>query len=142
MFHKDRVQVRNPITERMVLINTATGSIIGHKSDGKSYRNVMTAEERKKLCAEESIPIDDVKISIDPKYAKAHIVCDCGHYARDHYLKEGCCNKCGCTWYYPNDKWIRKQKRIARKNMIPPHYGTPAYELEKSMIEADNNAGK
>lgn len=118
MFYKDRVQVMNPKTERMVLINTATGSIIGHKSDGKPYKDVMTVEERKRLCPEESHTLDDVRIKIDPKYAKAHIICDCGHYAKDHYLKEGACNKCGCTWYYPNYRWIERQKRIARKNMI------------------------
>lgn len=55
----------------------------------------------------------------DMKYAKAHIKCDCGHYAKDHYLTEGCCSSkcpeagnrtCGCTWYHPNIHWIKKQK--------------------------------
>ncbi len=57
----------------------------------------------------------------DIKYAKAHIKCDCGHYAKDHYLTEGCCfakcvglgnRTCGCTWYYPNIHWINKQKAL------------------------------
>ena len=51
------------------------------------------------------------------KYAKLHIKCDCGHYAKDHYLNEGWCHhsehpkagQCGCTWYYPNTKWMMKQ---------------------------------
>ena len=42
MFYKDRVQVLNPRTKRWVLINTAAGGIIGHKSDSKPYKNVMT----------------------------------------------------------------------------------------------------
>ena len=45
-------------------------------------------------------------------YEKKHakVKCDCGHLMKDHYNKEGCCNKCGCTWYYPNHKYIMKQK--------------------------------
>lgn len=46
----------------------------------------------------------------DIKYAKARVKCDCGHYAKDHYRREGQCNECGCTWYYPNVHWINKQK--------------------------------
>ncbi len=34
------------------------------------------------------------------------IKCDCGHRPRDHYCSEGCCDKCGCTWYHPNAKYI------------------------------------
>ena len=51
---------------------------------------------------------------MDLTYAKEHIICDCGHLAKDHYLKEGCCDKCGCTWYWPNHKWINKNKIVAR----------------------------
>ena len=48
--------------------------------------------------------IDDV-----PKNVK----CNCGHTIKDHY-KGGWCHgsghqnegECGCTWFYPNDKWI------------------------------------
>lgn len=126
MFHKDRVQVKNPITKRWVLINTAIGGIIGHKADGKPYKNVMTPEDRKRLHPEESISLDDVKIKIDPKYAKAHIKCDCGHYSKDHYLGEGWCHhtqhpkagECGCTWYYPNYRWLEKQKKLARLTLV------------------------
>ena len=38
------------------------------------------------------------------------IKCNCGHLMKDHYLKEGCCSLCGCTWYWPNDKYLKKQK--------------------------------
>lgn len=41
-------------------------------------------------------------------YIKKHIKCDCGHYAKDHYLNEGQCKKCACTWYWPNDKHLQR----------------------------------
>jgi Zn finger protein HypA/HybF involved in hydrogenase expression len=41
-------------------------------------------------------------------YIKQHIKCDCGHYAKDHYLNEGQCKKCACTWYWPNDKHLQR----------------------------------
>jgi hypothetical protein len=116
-YQKNRVQVMNPITGKYVKINTEIGGIIGHKSDKNPYKNVMTREQRDKLHPENKIPLEDVRIKIDPKYAKQHIQCDCGHYAKDHFLKEGCCDKCGCTWYYPNYKWIIRQKRLAQLNM-------------------------
>ena len=116
-YHKNRVQVLNPVTGKYVKINTEIGGIIGHKSDKAPYKNIMTIEQRDKLCPESKISLDDVKIKIDPKYAKARIKCDCGHYAKDHFAKEGCCDKCGCTWYYPNYKWIMRQKRLARLNL-------------------------
>lgn len=40
------------------------------------------------------------------------IQCNCGDYPKDHYHEEGQCNKCGCTWYYPNDKYIRKMNKL------------------------------
>ena len=52
---------------------------------------------------------------MDLKYAKKHIKCDCGHMAKDHYLYEGSCEKCGCTWYWPNTKWINKIKEKEHK---------------------------
>lgn len=126
VYHKDRVQLLNPKSKRWVLINTLTGSIIGHKADNKPYKNVMTREERQQLHPEESIPLENVKIKVDPTYVKAHIKCDCGHYAKDHYNREGWCHHsqhehkggCGCTWYYPNYRWIEKQKKLARLKMI------------------------
>lgn len=39
-FYKNRVQVLNPVTKKWVKINTATGSIVGHKCDKKPYRRV------------------------------------------------------------------------------------------------------
>lgn len=47
------------------------------------------------------------------QYARLHIRCNCGHYAKNHFVREGCCDKCGCTWYYPNDKWLAK---LAKEN--------------------------
>ena len=45
----------------------------------------------------------------DEKFAR--VKCNCGHYPKDHYSGWGWCDKCGCTWYWPNDKYIlRKQK--------------------------------
>jgi hypothetical protein len=118
MFYKDRVQVLNPMTKRWVKLNTKTGGIIGHKTDNKPYKNVMTVEESN--AQPDYIPaelLDKVHLKIDPNYARRKIVCNCGHLAKDHYLKEGCCDKCGCTWYYPNDKWLEKQRRIIALNL-------------------------
>ena len=47
-----------------------------------------------------------------------NVKCNCGHTIKDHY-KGGWCHssghpkegQCGCTWFYPNDKWILKKKR-------------------------------
>ena len=39
----------------------------------------------------------------------ARVKCNCGHYNKDHF-GDGWCNKCGCTWYYPNDKWIMRMR--------------------------------
>ena len=52
-FHKNRVQAKNPKTERWVLIDTKWGRILGHKRDGLPYKNVMTVEELKRLCPKE-----------------------------------------------------------------------------------------
>lgn len=48
-----------------------------------------------------------------------NIKCNCGHTAKDHHNGEGWCHskghpregQCGCTWYYPNDKWISKNRK-------------------------------
>ena len=34
------------------------------------------------------------------------VQCNCGHCPKDHYAGEGRCDKYGCTWYYPNDRYI------------------------------------
>jgi len=47
----------------------------------------------------------------------SRIRCNCGDYPKDHYMREGQCNKCGCTWYYPNDKYLAKKKKEKEENM-------------------------
>lgn len=49
--------------------------------------------------------------NITQKY-HANIKCDCGHLQKDHYHKEGYCCKCGCTWFYPNIKYIKIKNTI------------------------------
>lgn len=44
MLRKGMVQVMNPKTERYVLINKATGTIVSHKSNKKPYKNVTVAK--------------------------------------------------------------------------------------------------
>lgn len=110
---KDRVQLFNPHSKRWVKINTAKGGIIGYKDT--PWSNVRTVEERKASPEyKRQLEIDRIikthKFKIDPKYARQHIRCDCGHYSKDHYLGEGCCKECGCTWYWPNHRWIQKQQ--------------------------------
>jgi len=49
----------------------------------------------------------------------SRVKCNCGHYPKDHFMREGCCigSGCGCTWYYPNDEYIlRKQKEKQNDN--------------------------
>ena len=41
----------------------------------------------------------------------SRVKCNCGHYPKDHFAREGCCHKCGCTWYYPNDRYILRKAR-------------------------------
>ena len=41
----------------------------------------------------------------------SRVKCDCGHYPKDHYQREGACKECACTWYYPNVKYIEKLKK-------------------------------
>ena len=43
------------------------------------------------------------------------IRCGCGCYPKDHYNGEGGCDKCGCTWYYPNDKFILAMRKAGFK---------------------------
>ena len=44
------------------------------------------------------------------------IQCNCGHLSKDHYLGEGFCDLCACTWYWPNDKYILRYKKKAEKH--------------------------
>ena len=61
----------------------------------------------------------------------SRVKCDCGHYPKDHYEREGWCTgkvqwgnrkcTCGCTWYYPNVKYIlrkKKEKKIERQRNL------------------------
>ena len=47
---------------------------------------------------------------MNAEYAIKYIKCNCGHLAKEHFYKVGYCTKCGCTWYWPNDRWMIKQK--------------------------------
>jgi len=48
-----------------------------------------------------------------------NIKCDCGHTKKDHYQDNGWCHhsahpeagKCGCTWFHPNRKYIRRKNK-------------------------------
>ena len=76
------------------------------------------------------------KIKSQLRLYHGNVKCDCGHTSKDHYLREGACHdsshkspgKCGCTWFYPNVKYIgrlrnekdlrEKVKLIAKENKI------------------------
>ena len=74
------VQLPNPKTRRWVKIDKTEGRIISHKKSAGCYKGIKI--------------VDTVK-------------CDCGHEKRTHYLGEGCCDKCGCTWFYPEVKYCK-----------------------------------
>jgi hypothetical protein len=42
----------------------------------------------------------------------SRVKCDCGHYPKDHNIREGACNECACTFYYPNHKYIKRHEKI------------------------------
>lgn len=52
-----------------------------------------------------------------------NVKCNCGHTIKDHY-KGGWCHssghpkegQCGCTSFYPNDKWILRNNKKIIKN--------------------------
>ncbi len=52
-----------------------------------------------------------------------NIKCDCGHRQKDHHNKNGWCHhshhhepgQCGCTWFNPNTKYIRRKKIESEK---------------------------
>lgn len=50
--------------------------------------------------------------------------CGCTHNKSEHYQR-GCCDKCGCTWYHPNEKYIKKQKL---KNNDKPNRSPMVYK--------------
>lgn len=47
-----------------------------------------------------------------------NVKCDCGHTQKDHYENNGWCHhtghqnpgKCGCTWFHPNRKYVKRKK--------------------------------
>lgn len=49
----------------------------------------------------------------------ANVKCNCGHTAKDHYNGQGWCHsfghprsgECGCTFFYPNDRYIIRKKQ-------------------------------
>jgi len=45
----------------------------------------------------------------------SRVKCDCGHYPKDHHAREGWCDECGCTWYYPNHRYILRKKKEKNK---------------------------
>jgi len=49
-----------------------------------------------------------------PKHSR--VKCDCGHYPKDHYNREGWCDKCGCTWYWPNVRYQLKKQKEEKEN--------------------------
>lgn len=58
------------------------------------------------------------KLEKSRAWEKKHkrVKCNCGHYMKDHY-GAGWCDKCGCTWYWPNDRYIlREQKK--KENLL------------------------
>ncbi len=40
--------------------------------------------------------------------------CDCGHQKNSHYIGEGQCRYCGCTWFHPNIERIKVRQRKAK----------------------------
>lgn len=67
----------------------------------------------------ETKPLKQPAISSSASKAPKNVKCNCGHTIKDHY-RGGWCHssghpkegQCGCTWFYPNDKWIlMKNKR-------------------------------
>lgn len=56
-----------------------------------------------------------------------NVKCDCGHRKPDHYNNEGWCHhpqhvnhgKCGCTFFHPNVKYVRRNKiKQAKKSQL------------------------
>jgi len=57
------------------------------------------------------------------KNVPKNVKCDCGHTCKDHYQGIGFCHdsthpkagECGCTWFYPNINWVKKNKTRRKK---------------------------
>jgi hypothetical protein len=57
------------------------------------------------------------------KRPHGNIKCDCGHPRKDHYNGGWCHDSshknsgaCGCTWFHPNVKYIKRKKD--EKNLV------------------------
>lgn len=58
-----------------------------------------------------------MKIKIEKRWRKhSRVKCDCTHYPKDHHNREGFCDKCGCTWYWPNVKYIKRKQEEAKRS--------------------------
>jgi len=57
------------------------------------------------------------------KNVKIHgnVKCDCQHRQDAHYRNEGQCKKCGCTWFYPNVKYVKKFIRLKSHQWTEEH---------------------
>jgi len=78
------VQLPNPRTKRWVKIDKTEGRIISHKKTAGAYKGIKI--------------VGDVK-------------CDCTHAKKAHYLEEGCCKNCACTWFHPEIQYCKPLKR-------------------------------
>lgn len=79
-----------------------------------------------------------------PKKPHGNIKCDCGHTQKDHYLGGGFCHdskhpragRCGCTWFYPNVRYIlaKRERDVTTNNRKNGKRKTRNIEAER-----DNN---
>jgi hypothetical protein len=61
------------------------------------------------------------------KTIHGNVKCDCGHTQKDHYNNIGFCHdsthtnagKCGCTWFHPNKRYVRRKnlERIKKSQL-------------------------
>ena len=51
---------------------------------------------------------------LNKKYHR--VKCNCGEYMKDHFENRGWCSKNGCTWYWPNDRYLLKQRKLAQSS--------------------------
>jgi hypothetical protein len=64
------------------------------------------------------------------------IKCNCGCLSQDHHGGFGWCSKCGCTFYWPNDKWIKKFRALN------PDYTKVSKKVKKIRNEGIKNVLK
>jgi hypothetical protein len=71
--------------------------------------------------------------------------CDCGHTKEQHYIGEGQCRYCGCTWFYPCiarvKKNIAKKEAMKRKRKVLNPIKTVGYtkkEVDKFLKEVSS----